>query len=1079
MGSITTGIGLISGINTGQLIDSLIALESRGKINLQKRIAALQSQRTALMDINARLLNFKNASKAFRLDKIFQSALATSSDQDILTGIAAKNAQPGTYQFIVKQLVATSQKMTQGYADRNLTPLGLTSLSFEFGRGRLSVDRDLEQLNAGAGVDRGRIKITDRSGAEATIDLTDVTTINEVLGRINAASSIAVTAGVEGDHLVLTDTSGGGGTLTVANGTGDTTANDLGIAGSAVGNVLTGTNINTLGLTTSLASLNDGNGVLTRNNVADLRITARDGTLIDVDFGRVNKPITNATLLADLNNGLGVTISADENNPDFKIVDREGNTHSVNLTGVTTVGGLANRVAIATDGKVSISVHADGKRLVVTDNTGANPPAGNLKVIGAGSNATKTAKDLGILNTAGVAANSFDGIIIPNTIHDPPASKISDIISRINNATGNGGKIVASLAADGVSLLISDTTGGVGNLIIRRTASNQHAASSLGIETDVAGVAADSVDGQRLIASLGSVLTKNINGGSGLGSATSITLESRTGQQVTINNLDSYESLSDMISAINSQAAAAGVDITLSLNAAGNGLLATDASNGIGNLKISGDGADALGLTADVTASFKRGSNLQHKYVSEATKLSDLNYGRGVGQGRFRITDGLGTSEIIDMGSDSITLQDVIEEINSRGLAINARVNDTGDGLLIEANLGPGQTESSKIKIESVSGSTAKDLNILGTSATVENAFINGSYERTVTLAESDTLDKVVKKINDANIPIAASVINAGSGSAPFRINFTSKLSGTAGELLIDSGDVDLGLTTLTKGQNAKVFFGVGSGGTAEDGFLVTSATNSITSVIDGVTINLHRVSGAGSEPITLTIERDAASIKTAVKQMVTTFNDAVGRINDYDFFDVDTQQRGPLLGNPTVARVRESLYRIAQGRALGVTTSYQFLRDAGITVNRNGELQFDEAKFEAAYASDPQAMENLFAAFQASAAGAQEIAPGVTVQSTQQVVATRGFGEMFDHLLEGLTNSIDGVVTLADRSFRDQIESANKRIADFDVRLEAKRKRLQAQFAAMEAALAKMQGQGNALASLAGNVLLSQNALG
>ena len=41
MGSITTGIGLISGIDTAALIDSLITLESRGKFLLQERVVNL------------------------------------------------------------------------------------------------------------------------------------------------------------------------------------------------------------------------------------------------------------------------------------------------------------------------------------------------------------------------------------------------------------------------------------------------------------------------------------------------------------------------------------------------------------------------------------------------------------------------------------------------------------------------------------------------------------------------------------------------------------------------------------------------------------------------------------------------------------------------------------------------------------------------------------------------------------------------------------------------------------------------------------------------------------------------------
>ena len=267
---------------------------------------------------------------------------------------------------------------------------------------------------------------------------------------------------------------------------------------------------------------------------------------------------------------------------------------------------------------------------------------------------------------------------------------------------------------------------------------------------------------------------------------------------------------------------------------------------------------------------------------------------------------------------------------------------------------------------------------------------------------------------------------------------------------MIDSGEVDLGLSTLTKGQDAKVFFGAS---TAEDGFLVTSSTNTVKGVLEGVTINLV---SASESPISLTVSRDTARINESVKQLVTTFNDVIGRINQYDFYNVDTQERGALLGNSTVANVREALYRQVQAKAQGVTTQYQFLRQVGITIGRDGQIGLDQAKFDAAYENDPEAVENLFASYQATAAGTEEIAPGVTIPQTEPTVTVRGFGDLFDNLLEGLTNSIDGMVTRADRSFKEQIELITKRISDFDLRLGAKRQRLQAQFAAMESALAK-----------------------
>lgn len=220
MGTIATGIGLISGIDTATLIDNLIALEARGKLGLQARLVSLQAQKTALLDINSRLLNFKNIARSFRLDSIFNSALASSSNSVILTAIASAKSLPGTFTFIVKQLVSTSQKLSAGFVDTDTAPLGLTSLSFEFSRGALSTDTDLENLNGGAGVARGKIVIIDSVGT-TTVDLTDATSLNEVLDRINN-SGANVTAAVEGDHLVVTENSAG--SLDIANAIGYTMA---------------------------------------------------------------------------------------------------------------------------------------------------------------------------------------------------------------------------------------------------------------------------------------------------------------------------------------------------------------------------------------------------------------------------------------------------------------------------------------------------------------------------------------------------------------------------------------------------------------------------------------------------------------------------------------------------------------------------------------------------------------------------------------------------------------------------------------------------------------------------------------
>ncbi len=1105
MGTITTGVGLVSGIDTASIIDQLLALEARGKIPYENRITKLQNQQLALLDINARLLNLKTASALFRTNSIFKSALATSSNEDILTVTAGKLAQPGNFTFIVKQLVTSSQMLSQGFVDKATTPLGLTTMSFEFGNGLVAPDTELIDLNGGAGVDRGKILITDRSGASATIDLTAATSINEVLDEINNTTAISVTATTSGDGLVITDNTGDtDSNLSVAEVGSDTTAADLGILKDVAADFFDGDSIRTLGTESSLVSLNDGNGVLIKNNNYDLKITARDGDVYQIDLGRIDAAITDDTELKDLNNGSGISITKDIT--DFQILTSTGVLVDIDLgeltddddnvtdDEVTTVGELRARVNLQldahddlADGDIVMTINDDFDGFVITDNL--YPDSGTLEVI-EGQIGT-TAEDLGlegvdgILGDTGDADETVDGIItgsiIPNLVDDPAAVTIQDVIDRINDAldTGNvanDGHITAEIAADGVSLLITDNEGGGTNLIIEGAATGPSAAAHLGIEADVV---SNTVDGTRIVSGINSVLVNSINGGAGLSGNDSLTIQDRDGDSETFDLSTDHESLSDIIDSINNNSN--NVDITAAINSKGTGITITEFSGVTGtgfNFTISGTAAAELNIASDLAdgeGTVVEGTNLQKQYVADASKLENLNYGRGIATGSFKITDGYNESATVNIASDSITLYDIILEINSRGLSLTARVNDNGDGLILEHDVTETLRDDAPfipIRVDALGSTIAADLNILGEATEVyidddSDSTIDGSYEQVVTLEATDTLEDVVSKINSENIPVSASIINAGSGATPYHLTLTSGIAGLDGELIIDS-DVDVGFTTLTQAQDAKVFFGSTN---TSNGFLITKNSNTIDDVVQGVTIDLV---SASDSPVTVTVKRDTDTIISSVKNFVTTFNDAIGRINDHDSFDIETELRGALLGDPTISRVRNALHRLVQSKAIGLTTQYEYLSTVGIKIANRGQVTFDQDKFLAAYESDPDAVEALFAAFESTAVTTKEISDKVTVVVDEEDITQSGFGDLFDKLLEGLTDPIDGPMTLADDAFEDQIKLAEKRIERFDERLEAKRERLQRQFLAMEEALAKLQAMGNALNSIANNVALA-----
>ncbi len=537
----------------------------------------------------------------------------------MLTATSDIGAPAGNYNFTVKQLVSAQQSLTRGFADRSETTLGAGTLTFDRGDARLDRDTQLRQLNSGAGVDRGQIRITDRSGNSAVVDLSTAITIDDVTEAINAATGINVTASVDGDHLALTDNTGQtASNLVVENVGAHTTATSLGLADSVASGTLTGSQINTVGADTLLNDLNDGNGVSIKDGAADFRLAAADGSTYDID-----------------------------------------------LTDAATVG---------------------------------------------------------------------------------------DVIDAINNTAG--GAVTASVASDGVSIQLADNTTGGSTFAVTALNSSQ-AGDDLGlIGSDGDG---DSIiTGHRLLSEMNSKLTRFLNGGAGVGLGT-ISITDRSGASDSID-LTSAASISDIVDRINN----ASVNVTASLNHAGNGIALTDGSGGSNDLVIS-DGSGTAAADLNIAGTYSSDSvdsgNLQFQYLTLATRIESL----GITRGKFTITDSSGQSGTVDLTQgNEVTIADVLSEINSRGLQINARLNDTGDGILIE-DTGPGAVN---LKVEEKGSTTAADLGLLGE---VQNAGddLDGSYEKSVTIESTDTLDDVVKKINDAGVFAKAAVISDGSSAAP------------------------------------------------------------------------------------------------------------------------------------------------------------------------------------------------------------------------------------------------------------------------------------------------------------------------
>lgn len=967
MGGITTGVGIFSGIDSASLIDQLIAAQSNPLILAQSRVIQLNQQQAAYLDINSRLGAFKTAAASFRVNKIFQSSTAKSSNESILTASATNNAVPGSYSFIVDRLVSSQQLLTRGFADRDTSAIGLDSITFETPAARLNTDTALADLNSGDGVNRGvlRIQASD-DGEDYEIDLSRAATVDDVLDAFNEIDG--VNAYVDNDKFVIE------GIDSIEEVSGTDVLESLGLTGTIADTTLTGTSVYSLTGTTALSSLNDGRGVEIRDasgDIYDFKIVI-DGTDVDVRIGAIEGELTDDE---------GEPILDDDDNPVIGVIEGA----------VSTVDGVIDRINDA-------------------------------------------------LNDAGY----------------------SEVTASINTTTG-GIDIVDSLGRD---FDVENLTVGTGN-----NAREYTTASDLGIEGSYTGGTAN---GQRVFAGLNTKLISSLNGGAGLGDADGLlNITTRGGN--TYNNID-ISGLSDINDIINTINAATNGDVTVSVNTQGTGLRVIDNTTGGGTFSIAGTGgadtAEALGITGSTTTNTITGSNLQLAYISNSTLLSDLNNGQGIGTGDIQITDSFGNSATISISSSETTVGDLLNEINKATytnpndpdeqlpLRIAARINDNGDGIAIVEQLEPedgGVNGTGTIRVSDLDGRVAEKLGIEGEASGVDaDNYLSGSEERVIEFDPDATLDDIRNAIDAANLGVSASIINTGSGASPFRLSLASESTGEAGRFLIDTGDFDLGLSVLDEGNDARVFFGSSN---PAAGVLLTSSTNTLDGVVQGVSINL---TAASEEAVQLNVSRDTTNIETKIKDFVAAFNKVIEGIDFQTRFVEETETKGTLFGDSTVQTLRNAMFSTLRRQNEGFSDTYNFLTQVGVRVGNGGKLEFDANRFREAYAEDPDAVAAIFSQ--------RTLAPTDDDPNTEDEIEYSELSvvSQLEEFADSYVSSIGGVLQNRRDALDSQIQLQEDRIESIQASLERKRAALQQQFLAMEQAIASFQTQGATLNQLA-----------
>jgi len=281
--------------------------------------------------------------------------------------------------------------------------------------------------------------------------------------------------------------------------------------------------------------------------------------------------------------------------------------------------------------------------------------------------------------------------------------------------------------------------------------------------------------------------------------------------------------------------------------------------------------------------------------------------------------------------------------------------------------------------------------------------------------ASNDTLDKLSAYINANNYDVQASVINDADGA---RLALLSKTSGLPGDLSVTLNGTGLVFQKSADGINASFSL---------DGVPLSSTTNTVSSPLPGVTLNLLAANPA--KPVTISVGPDTVGITQAINDFVSAYNSAIGSVNS-QFKASANSGAGPLANNSALRSLQSSLLSDVTYSVTG-NNGVVNLASIGIDLQNDGTLSVDSSKLSSALSTQFADVKTFF---QSGVAG--------------------GFGNNFSSDLTALTSPATGPLSLNLNENNANQQALTRQINDFEDRLANRRQFLINQYSQVDAML-------------------------
>ncbi len=377
--------------------------------------------------------------------------------------------------------------------------------------------------------------------------------------------------------------------------------------------------------------------------------------------------------------------------------------------------------------------------------------------------------------------------------------------------------------------------------------------------------------------------------------------------------------------------------------------------------------------TVTATASNKVAAGTYQVTVDQLAQTHQLVTGgfasssASIGTGSVTLRLGSGPVTTLDIDTSESSLAGLAAAINASDAQVSAQVINDGSATPYRLALTAKNTGAANVIAFDADGLTGGDSALL---QKVTTTGTGGAYTGAVTVSGAFTgvdgppeyririVDTVPAAVGAATFEFSKDGGTTWSAAqttsaTPISLGDGVSVAFSAGGLLDLNDAFSLRpLKQAVVAQDAKVRFGGSSSLT------ISSATNTVTDIIPGLTLNLKSSSATAA---TLTISDDPKPAKEAITKFVTSFNSAAKYLNENTGFDAVKREAGVLQSQSSLRRGMNDLVRGLTSSVAGLPSAMSALSAIGISLDSKGLLTVNEETLDAKLASDLPGVAALF----------------------------------------------------------------------------------------------------------------------